>query len=284
MFVANEEGSRSRAQPAPLAGAGAALPGYGRFLQADPIGYADGLNMYNYAGSDPVNGTDPSGTSCYVPSRITGCGFDGVPPPQNDGNSGGGGGSGSGGGGGTPGADGGRGSGPPTAPGTWRRFCYEDSSCSPWQQIAGPGWHLVYIPYEGDAAPDGEVTVNSPVKVSDNQKWFYAYGRYRENPNYVRPSWDIGLDGFLGLQMAAFSTAGVVAAGPVVAGRMAVSRMFGVNSSRFANSFYGGGRAGSWNRGSVRIGWSHNSKNGTLYFQPRIGNWHVPSPLSTPAF
>ncbi|WP_410795876.1 RHS repeat-associated core domain-containing protein [Parvularcula sp. LCG005] len=32
-----------------------------RFLQADPIGYGDGLNMYAYVGGDPVNRRDPSG-------------------------------------------------------------------------------------------------------------------------------------------------------------------------------------------------------------------------------
>jgi RHS repeat-associated protein len=36
-------------------------PTLGRFLQSDPIGYADGVNFYNYVGSDPVNGVDPSG-------------------------------------------------------------------------------------------------------------------------------------------------------------------------------------------------------------------------------
>ncbi|WP_256360035.1 RHS repeat-associated core domain-containing protein, partial [Brevundimonas sp. S30B] len=36
-------------------------PQLGRFLQTDPIGYGDGLNLYGYVGGDPVNWTDPLG-------------------------------------------------------------------------------------------------------------------------------------------------------------------------------------------------------------------------------
>ncbi len=51
-------------------------PSGGRFTQEDPIGLAGGLNLYGYAGADPVNNSDPFGLCFFgLPCPVAAGGF-----------------------------------------------------------------------------------------------------------------------------------------------------------------------------------------------------------------
>ncbi|WP_292975308.1 RHS repeat-associated core domain-containing protein [Nitrosomonas sp.] len=47
-------------------------PALGRFLQTDPIGTADDLNLYAYVGNNPINFSDPSGLIAAEASMLLG--------------------------------------------------------------------------------------------------------------------------------------------------------------------------------------------------------------------
>ena len=59
-------------------------PTLGRFLQMDPIGYADQMNLYAYVANDPVNATDPTGLAGVLDNNTWGYTVVSAGPEESD--------------------------------------------------------------------------------------------------------------------------------------------------------------------------------------------------------
>jgi RHS repeat-associated protein len=131
-------------------------PRLGRFLEPDPIGYDDGMNMYAYVGGDPVNFIDQTGLErdCIeTGSRLCG-GADGL---------------------------------------NTNRAALMSKGGNAFIHLDGGG-ATVCVKYCGarTRATGDDIVVYAPAQYStipSSQRWFVQDGRYLQNPSFREPSW-----------------------------------------------------------------------------------------------
>jgi hypothetical protein len=148
----------------------------------------------------------------------------------------------------------------------------------------------------GQTGPDNDIILTAPkYQYVPNTLVFYLHGsRWVKNPGYEEPWYSDAFDlatgivfaGPIGVIGAAEAAGAVGAGGRALANRMVLSDEWGVFSDKYGNRFFrslfGKNRQGTSSYGPVRWGWSYSSKTGIITFQPRVGDYHVPSPIRIP--